>query len=597
MKNSRSSHIKDGSIFVFAQDKDLSPGEDSLEGVTDREELSRFYANIITLVLRTHVNVPADIDHNEMAQAALQYVLQALVFYGGEEVDRLQMAEYEGLDPTEVKAFTLPSGHRIEAIKPQEEMQDVREHMSFLYDHFVAISNETTFSLERLVDLAVNGALLKLIGDDYTSFERYQTEEHGGYSLAPLETIDFFGVDVSVQDEGFLVLAVNLAFLGHSNDTFRSGDLITHIGGQLVSEESLIDILKQVEYSSEQAVEVTIVRDNEEIVLTTDILRDESSKASHVRGALIDENVALVHIDYFNEDCYERFKEVMQSLNAQAKEKGFDNIELVLDVSDNSGGYLDAAIKIADSLLQPMVGGDKKIVGIGGKSSYETKYTGNYADEYFPVNSVTVLQNYYSASASELLAGALQDAGARVIGTRSHGKGSMQVAREVTETGNIVNQFNTAAIGAVKVTEGLFFSGISSLSNQGCGVIPDVCVEYDDFRNVIVANALYESNTNTGLVPPEHLRSKYDPGCYVRVKPEFSGDLPNQTLQTLPEYLIEWHVHEEADERSFIYRYALNTQLAAALYAIKGRSEYVDVSDKSFSVACHHSDDKPCGPQ
>jgi carboxyl-terminal processing protease len=192
-----------------------------------------------------------------------------------------------------------------------------------------------------------------------------------------------------------------------------------------------------------------------EVSITRDIIRVRS-----VRSRMEGDDVGFIRITQFNEQTTEGLKKAIADMSAQSgdKLKGF-----VIDLRNNPGGLLDQAISVSDAFLEK-----GEIVSTRGRNAEETQRFNARAGDLTKAKPVIVLINGGSASASEIVAGALQDhKRATIIGTRSFGKGSVQTIIPLG-SGN----------GALRLTTARYFTP-SGRSIQAKGISPDIPVEQD----------------------------------------------------------------------------------------------------------------------
>ena len=187
-----------------------------------------------------------------------------------------------------------------------------------------------------------------------------------------------------------------------------------------------------------------------EVSITRDVIRVRS-----VRSRLDTDDVGIIRLTQFNEQTTDGLKKALTDLSAQAgdKLKGF-----VIDIRNNPGGLLDQAISVSDAFL------DKgEIVSTRGRNAEETQRFNARAGDLTKGKPVIILINGGSASASEIVAGALQDhRRATIMGTRSFGKGSVQTIIPLG-SGN----------GALRLTTARYFTP-SGRSIQAKGIVPDI---------------------------------------------------------------------------------------------------------------------------
>jgi carboxyl-terminal processing protease len=205
--------------------------------------------------------------------------------------------------------------------------------------------------------------------------------------------------------------------------------------------------LKIMRKGADKPVEISIMRD---------VIRVRA-----VRSRIEGDDVGYIRITQFNEQTSENLKKALTDLNSQAgadKLKGF-----VLDLRNNPGGLLDQAISVSDAFLEK-----GEIVSTRGRNAEETQRFNARSGDLAKGKSIVVLINGGSASASEIVAGALQDhKRATVLGTRSFGKGSVQTIIPLG-SGN----------GALRLTTARYFTP-GGRSIQAKGIVPDVEILQD----------------------------------------------------------------------------------------------------------------------
>jgi carboxyl-terminal processing protease len=235
----------------------------------------------------------------------------------------------------------------------------------------------------------------------------------------------------------------------------KSGDYIIKINGETVVGLSITDVVKKLRGKPQTSVKVTILRKGTKEPFEVKITR-EIIKVKAVRSAKFND-VAYVKINTFSRQAYKGLEKELKKLKSEIGEKNLKG--LVLDLRNNPGGLLDQAIKVSDAFLDK----GKNIVSIKGRSS-ETKNYDDEADESLVAKlPIVVLINEGSASASEIVAGALQDHNRAIImGVKSFGKGSVQTIIPLEE-----------GQGALRLTTSLYYTP-SGKSIQAHGIEPDI---------------------------------------------------------------------------------------------------------------------------
>lgn len=237
----------------------------------------------------------------------------------------------------------------------------------------------------------------------------------------------------------------------------RAGDLIVSLDGEAVMGLSLSEAVERMRGEPGTTITIEVSRAGEQELRSITIERAEIKVAS-VRTEILDSDIGYVRLTQFQENTGDELTEVLQEWQQTTELNG-----LILDMRNNPGGVLQAAVGVVDAFLS-----EGLIVYTEGRSTLsDIRYhAGN--DTIMPNIPIVVLINGGSASASEIVAGALQDHGrAVIVGTRSFGKGSVQTVLPVSET------------AAVKLTTARYFTP-DGRSIQAQGIIPDIVVEQSE---------------------------------------------------------------------------------------------------------------------
>jgi len=236
----------------------------------------------------------------------------------------------------------------------------------------------------------------------------------------------------------------------------KSGDYITRVDGKNVVGLSLEEVVKKLRGKPGSSVKITILRKSEkaplEKTLTRQIIKVRAIKSSRFK------DVAYIKINTFSEQAYSGLVTELEKLKKQI---GKENLKgLVLDLRSNPGGLLDQSIKISDAFLDK----GKTIVSIKGRNLEAAKeYVDEANENLIPNLPIIILINEGSASASEIVSGALQDNKRAVImGVKSFGKGSVQTVIPLEKNH-----------GALRLTTALYYTP-SGKSIQAHGIEPDI---------------------------------------------------------------------------------------------------------------------------
>jgi carboxyl-terminal processing protease len=247
-----------------------------------------------------------------------------------------------------------------------------------------------------------------------------------------------------------------------------ANDLITHLDNEQISGLTLEQAVEKMRGPVNTPITLTVVRKGKDepfdVKVVRDVIRINAVK-SHVEG-----DVGYVKVTTFNEQTHANVVKAVESLNKQIGPniKGY-----VIDLRNNPGGLLDQAIAVSDDFLE-----QGAIVLTKGRNNEETQRANARPGDITDGKKIAVLINGGSASASEIVAGALQDhKRATIIGTRSFGKGSVQTIIPL------------GANGAIRLTTARYYTP-SNRSIQAKGIDPDIAVDEavpDDLKDKIAA--------------------------------------------------------------------------------------------------------------
>jgi carboxyl-terminal processing protease len=270
---------------------------------------------------------------------------------------------------------------------------------------------------------------------------------------------EFGGLGIEVTMEGEYIKVVTPIDDTPAFDAgVLAGDLITHLDGEEVAGLTLAEAVERMRGPVNTDIVITVERegvdDSIDITITRDTIRIRS-----VRWEPLGEDVGFIRISQFNERTSSGVRDAVEELTAEIGEdelKGF-----VLDLRNNPGGLLDQAIEVSDAFLER-----GEIVSTRGKEEAKTVRYNASSGDITDGKPVIVLINGGSASASEIVAGALQDhRRATVLGTHSFGKGSVQTIIPLGPLGSDA--------GAIRLTTALYYTP-AGRSIQAKGIDPDL---------------------------------------------------------------------------------------------------------------------------
>ena len=296
------------------------------------------------------------------------------------------------------------------------------------------------------MDAAINGVLQSL--DPYSaymspeSFKDMQTETSG----------EFGGLGIEVSMEYGVVKVISpIDNSPASKVGVKAGDYIIKIDDIQVQGKSLTEAVELMRGPVGTDIEITVRRRGEKKALTFIITRDIIEIAS-VKARIIDEKTGYLRLTSFNENSSNQIKDKIKEFNKNKK-----IVNYILDLRNNPGGLLSQAIKISDFFLD-----NGEIVSTKSKRKYENRKWFAKKGDILNDNTMVVLINYGSASAAEIVAGALQDhKRAILVGESTYGKGSVQ---------SIIPLKND---GAIRLTVSKYYLP-SGKSISDVGVTPDI---------------------------------------------------------------------------------------------------------------------------
>ena len=305
------------------------------------------------------------------------------------------------------------------------------------------------------MDAAINGVLQSL--DPYSSYmspemlKEMQTETKG----------EFGGLGIEVGMEAGVVKVIS-PIDGSPAEAVgvKAGDYIVKINGTQVQGKTLSEAVDLMRGPVGSEIEITVRRIGKRKALTFKIIRDIIEIKS-VKSRVLEKNIGYVRLTSFNDNSSDQFKDIIENFKTKKINK------YILDLRNNPGGLLNQAIKITDFFLD-----NGEIVSTKSKKKFDNRKWFAKKGDIINGNTLIVLINYGSASASEIVAGALKDhKRAIILGESSYGKGSVQ---------SIIPLKND---GAIRLTVSKYYLP-SGDSISEVGVKPDIFVaeSSDEFR-------------------------------------------------------------------------------------------------------------------
>lgn len=355
---------------------------------------------------------------------------------------------------TPVVAFGADKSKKEEPVEhlTDEQIYEQLKKLALVFetarDNFVEEADE-----KKMLEAAMNGMLQALdphssylSADDFKEFNDKSLGEFGG-----------LGIQIT-SDRGAVRVISPIDDTPAAKAGIKAGDYITHIDDEQVFDMTLNQAVKKMKGRPGTKVKLTIISDGEEprtITLKRAIIKVESVKYEEksIAGADEDTNekIGYIRISDFGATTAKELNKALEKLEKK------DVIGYVLDVRNNPGGYLTAAIDVADAFLDA-----GEIVSTRGKRKTDIERNFAKAGDLANGKPVVVLINHGSASASEIVAGALQDNGrALVMGSQSFGKGSVQQQKPLGDG------------TAIHITIARYYTP-SGRSIQNEGITPDI---------------------------------------------------------------------------------------------------------------------------
>lgn len=379
-------------------------------------------------------------------------------------------------------SFLLLSTGCIADTKSSSKINEMKDDPYALMELFGAVYQEIKKDYveeptdKKLIESAINGMLSSL--DPHSGFmtledyEDMETQTRG----------EFGGLGMEVTTENSLVRVVSPI-----DDTpafeagIQAGDYVTHIDGEAVVGMTLQEAVKKMRGTPGTKVKLKISRQKQDpfdLTLTRAIVEQKPVKFE------AKEDVGYIRISAFNEKTVEKLHE---AINTLTKEIGEDELTgFVVDVRNNPGGLLDSAIGVVDTFLE-----QGEIVSTRSRLPEETTRASAKTPDLTKGKPLVVLINEGSASASEIVAGALQDhKRAVIVGLKSFGKGSVQTIKPIP------------GFGGIKMTIARYYTP-SGRSIQAKGIEPDVVIPRAKLEEEAVITGFGEGDLHGALAAEE----------------------------------------------------------------------------------------------
>ena len=338
---------------------------------------------------------------------------------------------------------------------------------------------------EQLLESAIEGMLSALdphsdylTPDDFKELRESTSGEFGG-----------LGIEITLDTTGFVKVVAPIDDTPAYRAGMQSGDLITQIDDTPVKGMTINDAVGLMRGKPGTSLVLTVVRSGETAPLDVELTR-AVIKVTSVRHRMLEPGFGYIRISQFQARTGPDFEDALTQLHAEADDKLKG---LVLDLRNNPGGVLQASVDVVDNLISAGL-----IVYTEGRiANSDSRFVARKKDPSKGVNLV-VLINGGSASASEIVAGALQDHGrGLIIGTQSFGKGSVQTILPLDQD------------HALKLTTARYYTP-SGRSIQSQGIVPDILVKQGTLTQNDSGAFYKESDLAGALVNPDDATTKAD---------------------------------------------------------------------------------------
>lgn len=303
---------------------------------------------------------------------------------------------------------------------------------------------------EKLLDSTIKGYVDGL-GDKYTTY--MPKEEWDEFQESALGNFVGIGIYMTENSDELIEVVSPMEDSPAKKAGIIAGDIIVEVNGESVIGQSTDIVSSKIKGEEGTNVSIKIKRNDE--YLTFDLVR-ENIKIYHVYSEVLDNNVGYISLITFDTGCADEFYKKLTEL----KDKGIT--KLVIDLRNNTGGIVNESLNIAEMFINK---GNKLLITEDNKNNKVTTYA--KSDAIVDMD-VVVLCNKYTASASEILIGALRDNNiAKIVGTQTYGKGVIQQIFKLKDG------------GALKITTEEYYTPNETKINK-VGITPDVEVELKD---------------------------------------------------------------------------------------------------------------------
>ena len=430
-------------------------------------------------------------------------------------------------------AITVDAQRDVKSNIPVEELRTFSEVFARIKNDYVEPVSD-----KKLIEQAIGGMVSSL--DPHSNF----LDDQAFKELRTTTTGKFGGIGIEIgTEDGFIKVISPIDETPAARAGIRAGDLITKVDGESTRGLTTTKAVEMMRGNPGTKVRLEVFRKEERSTQTYALTR-EQIKIQGVKAKIVEPGVSFIRVRSFNETTVADVAKVLTEQNAQTPLKG-----VVLDLRNNPGGLLDAAVGLSAMFLPK----DALVVYTEGRmEGSKTRYLAN--KDYYarrggdPLASVpdilktvplVVLTNGGAASASEIVAGALQDhKRATVMGTTTFGKGSVQ---------NIIPLSQTTG---VKLTTSRYFTP-NGRSIQGTGIEPDVLIEQLTWDGVMQPKLQREKDLSRHLVGKDEKKE-------ASADEDLSEDAQEAKMLKVREDGKKLKGFDWGNEKDFLFGQALN---------------------------------------
>jgi carboxyl-terminal processing protease len=352
---------------------------------------------------------------------------------------------------------------------PWEEARLLAEVLERVRQEYVEPTDDNL-----LMESAVRGMITDL--DAHSQF--LDTQEYEEIRISTTGNYSGVGLEVNMIDDEVTVVAP-IEGTPADRGGLKSGDVILSIDGEPVDEQNVDDTVNRMRGKPGTQVTLSVRREGEAELLVFKLIRSHVQVKS-VRAELLEPGYGYIRVTHFSETTFKDLRHAIKNLQNDSQE---ELTGLILDLRNNPGGVLDAAVEVSDAFLDEGV-----IVTASGRG-----HDSNFRHEAHPGDllrgaALVVIVNKGSASASEIVAGALQDHDrATVVGAQTFGKGSVQTVMPLSNG------------RAIKLTTSLYYTP-SGDSIHGSGITPDIFLDEAGLEDLLAGTVQHKTEAGAALL-------------------------------------------------------------------------------------------------